>query len=130
MTGDAKAEGVADLLELLDLPPSYRDTVENAWRPLAAAIALKAASAGRSLLVGINGAQGSGKTTACAFLEVLLAERGLKAVTVALDDLYLTRAEREALARDEHPLFLTRGVPGTHDVDLGMALLDDLLAGR
>jgi D-glycerate 3-kinase len=50
------------------------------------------------------------------------------AVTLSLDDLYLTRAERQAAAADIHPLFATRGVPGTHDVPLGMAVLDRLLA--
>jgi D-glycerate 3-kinase len=51
-------------------------------------------------------------------------------VTVALDDLYLTRAERLDAAEDGHPLFATRGVPGTHDVARGMAIFDRLLAGR
>lgn len=37
---------------------------------------------------------------------------------ISIDDVYLTRAEREALARDVHPLLLTRGPPGTHDIDL------------
>src|SRR5262249_8913025 len=36
------------------------------------------------------------------------------------------RTEREQLAREVHPLYGTRGVPGTHDVALGLALLDAL----
>ncbi|WP_310473915.1 hypothetical protein [Sandarakinorhabdus sp.] len=40
------------------------------------------------------------------------------AVTVSLDDFYLTRARRQALAAHVHPLFTTRGVPGTHDLPL------------
>jgi D-glycerate 3-kinase len=81
-------------------------------------------------VVGINGAQGSGKTTLCRFLEELLYQRRLRAVTLSLDDLYLTKAERIALARNEYPLFATRGVPGTHDVALGQAILDNLRAGE
>ncbi|MGX7895888.1 kinase [Tsuneonella sp. HG222] len=107
------------------LPASYRAVAEEYWQPLTKTIAASGAR-----IVGINGAQGSGKSTACRFLEPLLAAQGLAAVTLSLDDLYLTRAEREVLARDHHPLFRTRGVPGTHDVALGMTLLDDLLAGR
>ncbi|MBN9506299.1 MAG: kinase [Altererythrobacter sp.] len=84
----------------------------------------------RPLVVGINGAQGSGKTTLCRFLEELLYQRRLRTVTLSLDDLYLTKAERLTLAQDEHRLFAVRGVPGTHDVALGEAILDALRAGR
>lgn len=109
------------------LPADYRDVVESVWRPLAKRIA---AEGKRPLLVGINGAQGSGKSTLCRFLEALLAERGINAVTVALDDLYLGHAERRRLGAEDHPLFVTRGVPGTHDVARGEAVFDALLAGR
>lgn len=109
------------------LPQDYSGVVEAFWQPLADRIASEAK---RPLIVGINGAQGSGKSTLCRFLEQLLAARRLYAVTLSLDDLYLTRAERQALARDEHPLFATRGVPGTHDVALGEAILDAVAAGR
>lgn len=37
---------------------------------------------------------------------------------ISLDDVYLTKAEREAMARDLHPLFAVRGPPGTHDLGL------------
>jgi D-glycerate 3-kinase len=109
------------------LPQDYAGVVEAFWQPLADRIASEAK---RPLIVGINGAQGSGKSTLCRFLEQLLAERRLHAVTLSIDDLYLTRAERQALAGDEHPLFATRGVPGTHDVALGEAILDAVAAGR
>jgi D-glycerate 3-kinase len=118
---------IGALIAAEGLPASYREIVDQHWRPLAARIA---GEAQRPLVVGINGAQGSGKSTLCRFLEALLPEQGLRAVTLSLDDLYLTRAERQTLAREEHPLFATRGVPGTHDVALGEAILDDLRAGR
>jgi len=111
------------------LPADYRTVVEQHWRPLADRIADLWLD-GRPRVVGINGAQGSGKTTLCRFLEALLVEHNLRTVTLSLDDLYLTRPERLALAAHEHPLFATRGVPGTHDVALGEVILDDLLAGR
>jgi D-glycerate 3-kinase len=120
---------IAALIAAERLPGDYAEVVEGYWRPLADEIARRK-SGERPLLVGINGAQGSGKSTVCRFLEVLLAERGLVAVTLSLDDLYLTRAERQAAAAAIHPLFATRGVPGTHDVPLGMAVLDRLLAGE
>lgn len=80
----------------------------------------------RPLIVGICGAQGSGKST----LAEALARRFPRTAIVSLDDLYLTRAERVALAQSRHPLFATRGVPGTHDIALGIATLDTLRAGE
>lgn len=77
----------------------------------------------RPPLIGVVGAQGSGKTT----LARAAAER-FGAAQISIDDVYLTRAEREALARDLHPLFVTRGPPGTHDLGLLGRLIDGLSA--
>ena len=79
----------------------------------------------RPPLIGIVGAQGCGKTT----LARAAAER-FGAAQISIDDVYLTRAEREALARDLHPLFATRGPPGTHDLDLLGRLIDQLSLAR
>ncbi len=68
---------------------------------------------GRTPLIGIAGCQGSGKTTLAR-----TAAKAFGAATVSLDDFYLSSADRQALAAREHPLFVTRGVPGTHDMDL------------
>lgn len=81
------------------------------------------------MLIGINGVQGSGKSTACRFLEAILADNGLRVATLSLDDLYLSGAARARQAAAIHPLFVTRGVPGTHDLTLGHAVIDALLAG-
>lgn len=100
------------------LPDSYLATAGDWFDPLAALLARRA-SRGRSLNVALNGSQGSGKSTLCAYLCTALAERhGLSAVALSLDDFYLTRDERLALAARVHPLLATRGVPGTHDVAL------------
>lgn len=69
-------------------------------------------------LIAIAGSQGSGKTT----LAGTVATR-TGAAHLSLDDVYLTRAERDDLARTVHPLFATRGPPGTHD----LALLDRVI---
>lgn len=79
----------------------------------------------RALIVGLCGAQGSGKST----LAAAIAARFAGSVALSLDDLYLTRAARQQLAIDVHPLLATRGVPGTHDVDLGIATLERLARG-
>ncbi|MEZ4331289.1 MAG: kinase [Myxococcota bacterium] len=75
--------------------------------------------------VGLAGGQGTGKTTLARLVVAALARCGRRAAVLALDDYYLSRAERAALARRVHPLFETRGPPGTHDV---ARLHRDLLA--
>lgn len=75
----------------------------------------------RPPLIAVVGAQGSGKTT----LARAAAER-FRAVQISLDDVYLTRAGREVMAREVHPLFATRGPPGTHDLILLQGLIDAL----
>ncbi len=75
-------------------------------------------------VLGICGSQGSGKSTLAAALIGQLKNRGLRCATLSLDDLYLTHAERQELARSVHPLLATRGVPGTHDVSMGCAVID------
>ena len=87
------------------------------------ALATEAVDAGARIIF-IAGPQGVGKSTAMA----TLTEAVPGSVALALDDFYLTRAEREALARDVHPLFATRGPPGTHDIALLTETLTRLMA--
>jgi D-glycerate 3-kinase len=89
------------------------------WMPLVQTLAARVmSSAAPPGLLAIAGAQGSGKSTLARLLTDELVRLGRRAVTCALDDFYLTRRERVTLAATVHPLLLTRGVPGTHDVDL------------
>lgn len=73
----------------------------------------------RPPLIAVVGAQGSGKTTLARAAAVRYG-----AAQISIDDVYLTRAEREAMGREVHPLFVTRGPPGTHD----LVLLQQLIA--
>lgn len=78
-------------------------------------------------IIGINGAQGAGKTTFSKLLKVVLEQKfGMKVVQLSIDDFYLSRAEREELAKSVHPLLITRGVPGTHDVRMAESVLSSL----
>jgi D-glycerate 3-kinase len=101
------------------LPAHYRHTIDDVLVPLAGAIAQRVRLADHMLIVGLCGAQGSGKSTAAAALVELLAHEQLPAIALSIDDFYLPRIERQRLAREIHPLLATRGVPGTHDVELG-----------
>ena len=78
---------------------------------------------------GITGLQGSGKTTLAHQVAALAAQRGRSVTVLSIDDFYLDRPEREALARDVHPLLATRGPPGTHEVALACATIDALSVG-
>ena len=116
-----------------ELDASYASIVRS-WRlPLAEAIARRRGDerTDRGLVVGINGAQGSGKSTLCRFLQAILhAEFGLSTATLSLDDLYLPLSERNHLGQTIHPLLATRGPPGTHDTSLGVATIEGAVAGR
>jgi D-glycerate 3-kinase len=81
-------------------------------------------------VLGLCGAQGSGKSTLARALLRQADEQGMAAAALSLDDLYLTHAARAALAREVHPLLRTRGVPGTHDIALGLEVLDALARGE
>lgn len=75
-------------------------------------------------VLAISGLQGSGKSTLAEQVVARARNRGLNAATLSIDDVYLTRAQRQRLARQVHPLLITRGPPGTHDLPLVHALLD------
>lgn len=110
------------------LPATYRDTIERWWQPLAANLAATWQAAGHPLVIGINGPQGSGKSTLALALALLLeGDHGLNTAILSLDDLYATRAERLHRAATIHPLLSTRGVPGTHDVVLGIYTINALI---
>ena len=106
------------------LPASYAAVVAQYVAPLAERMFTLREHLDRPVVIGINGAPGSGKSTFALFLaKWLQRESGLTAVSLSLDDLYLGRQAREELAENRHPLLRTRGVPGTHDVALGIDLL-------
>ncbi|MFN0001227.1 MAG: hypothetical protein ACKVOF_00295 [Pseudohongiellaceae bacterium] len=111
------------------LPSTYLDTVEQWFLPLAEQILHKVSRSNQALLVGVSGCQGSGKSTLAELLVMLLKElMGLNCINLSIDDFYLTYAERQTLARTVHPLLATRGVPGTHDIELAISTINKLRA--
>ncbi len=121
------SEPFRQIMTNLQLDSGLETQLESIYMPLASALQKSHKPGQGPLIVGINGAQGSGKTTLCAVLAMILQQAyGLRVVEFSIDDLYLAHADRMALSRSIHPLLQTRGVPGTHDVALGMKLLDDL----
>jgi D-glycerate 3-kinase len=101
--------------------------MDENYRVLAGVLAERIlAAAPRPSVVAIAGGQGTGKSTLARSLRDALraAAPSLRGEVLALDDFYLPRAARQALAATVHPLLVTRGVPGTHDVARLLATLD------
>ncbi len=96
---------------------------------IAAIEPLLSSRSARPFIIGICGAQGSGKSTLADALAARLGQDGYPTAILSIDDLYLTRRERVLLAGDVHPLFATRGPPGTHDTVLGCGVIDALRQG-
>ncbi|MDC0216019.1 uridine kinase [Candidatus Pelagibacter sp.] len=71
------------------------------------------------IIIGLSGGQGSGKTTASSIISIILKKYfKLNVCKVSIDDFYKTKKERELLSKTKHPLLITRGVPGTHDINM------------
>lgn len=94
---------------------------------------LKRQPDGRVFFIGLNGLQGVGKTTLVKTLEQTLASPpySLNVVVLSIDDLYLTRDDQVALAaaNPQNKLVQHRGEPGTHDMELGQRVFQDLSEG-
>ena len=74
---------------------------------------------GKTLFLGFSGGQGSGKTTAAGILKIILKIFFKRKIHVSsIDDFYKTLKDRNKMSYTTHPLFKTRGVPGTHDISL------------
>ena len=79
----------------------------------------KKADKKRPYFVGLAGGQGTGKTTISSLIKIILIKYfNLKVLRISIDDFYKTRKERISLSKRVHPMLLTRGVPGTHDINM------------
>ena len=79
----------------------------------------KKAEKKRSYIVGLSGGQGSGKTTISSIISIILRKYfKLNVFTISIDDFYKKRNERFLLSKKIHPSLMTRGVPGTHDINM------------
>jgi D-glycerate 3-kinase len=107
------------------LPDSVAFNFMRWYAGVTRSLAQRAKTADIPPLVGFSGCHGSGKSTLVALMAKVMREAyGVSAAVLSLDDFYLTKAARAALAGSVHPLFATRGVPGTHD----LALLNETIA--
>ncbi len=99
-------EATIKILKKTYIPMSF--WIENKYR-----------QKGKVLFLGFSGGQGSGKTTAAGIIKIILQKFFKRRIHVSsIDDFYKTLEERNKMSYKIHPLFKTRGVPGTHDVNL------------
>ncbi len=80
----------------------------------------------KTKIIGLTGGQGSGKSTISQILKIVLKEGfNLNTVIFSIDDFYKTLQERKDMSKKINPLFLTRGVPGTHNTALLLKCLNN-----
>ena len=90
-------------------------------------------SKGKTIIVGIQGGQGTGKTTIVQVLEKQLKKKGFKVQSFSIDDFYKSYAERKKL-QEKYPTnpfyHISRGLPGTHRVKFLLETLKKAKAGK
>ena len=106
-------------------PQGMLQVLWDVWLPLGMKIAAQHQESGKPFIQGILGAQGTGKTTMSHILGLILQQLGYRTLSFSLDDLYKTYSDRLALMQQDSRL-VWRGPPGTHDIHLGLSLLDQI----
>ena len=98
----------------------------NFWLPIAINLAELRQKLGRTPIQGILGGLGTGKSFLASILRLLLGHLGYTTVILSLDDIYKTHTERFSLQKTD-PRLIWRGPPGTHDIYLGLKVLENCL---
>jgi len=100
-------------------PSKQIENLRNVYIPISFWIIEKYKKKNKTLFLGLSGGQGSGKTTITNIIKIILKKYFKKNVCViSIDDFYKTLKDRTIMANKKHPLFKTRGVPGTHNINL------------
>jgi len=126
---------IDEFIQREHLPQTYAADARQFFLPLLQGIEEKIDSViqgkkRRPFTVGINGAQGTGKSTLAELLSSLLRQKNYSVAKLSIDDFYYSKAKRRQLADTIHPLLRSRGVPGTHDVGLALHVLQQLAAAQ
>jgi D-glycerate 3-kinase len=109
----------------IDPPDAILFILWHYWLPLAQSLAKQQQQIGRTLIQGLLGGQGTGKTSLGIILQILLSHFGKTFLSISLDDIYKTYADRQKM-QVIHPDLIWRGPPSTHDVELGIQVLQQL----
>ena len=105
--------------------------LRNFYLPICENINSNYVKSKKTKIIGLSGGQGTGKSTISQILKIILKEGfNLETVIFSIDDFYKTRKERKIMAKKISPLFLTRGVPGTHDAKMLFNCIKNLKKNR
>ena len=115
-----------DYLKFLNKEKIYKKSMsthiknlKQIYIPTAFWINSKYEKKGKTLFIGLSGGQGTGKTTITGILKIILKKFFKRKIHISsIDDFYKNLKERNKMSYEIHPLFKTRGVPGTHDISL------------
>ena len=91
----------------------YLDTVNNISQKIISTKEKK-----KKVFCLISGSQGSGKTTLSLNIKKKLQSKNLKVLVLSIDNFYSSKKIRNKLSKEISQLFVTRGVPGTHNLKL------------
>jgi len=104
---------------------NYKDIVSKVTHQI-----LKQKKETKNLFCLVSGPQGSGKTTFTDKIKKELIKKKLKVLVLSIDDFYLSKKDRTKLSKKISPLFLTRGVPGTHNLKFLKKVLNIFLSNK
>lgn len=87
---------------------------------------------GSTQIIGIQGGQGTGKTTFANFLHDLCSKLGYRVTTFSIDDFYETRKNRLRQSKQlNNPFYaISRGMPGTHKYKLLKKTIEKIKKGQ
>ena len=118
---------IQQLINQERLPQSFVEVISTVYLPISTELNQRFMPGSATAIIGINGCPGSGKSTMALFLKAILESQfGRSVQTLSIDDFYKTKQERIELSETIHPLLITRGVPGTHDIELATHTINNL----
>jgi len=116
------------------LTEPFRDKLgqlNNFYLPLSKMIKEEYIKKKKTQVIGLTGGQGTGKSTISNILKIILKETyNLETVIFSIDDFYKTSKERKKMSKKISNLFLTRGVPGTHDTKMLFQCIKNLKTNK
>jgi D-glycerate 3-kinase len=120
-------ESLFELATQMKIENLSEDFLEQIVIPIAYHLDTKFKKQEKPYIICFTGGQGSGKTTLSFFIQKVLTDYcNRSAMGFSIDDIYKSQEERKKLADEIHPLCYVRGVPGTHDISMGLELINSL----